>query len=65
MRQARGAVAGLEQRLVLAGPFEPLDELARLLERPGICRPGGFKEGGIEGQRLRHGIWTVAMRAAP
>ena len=55
MRQARGAVAGLEQSLLLAGPFEPLDELARLLERPGIGSLGGFDEGRIEGQGSGHG----------
>ena len=49
MRQARGAVAGLEQGLLLAGLFEPLDELARLLEGPGIGGLGGFDKGGIEG----------------
>ena len=55
MRQARGAVAGLEQSLLLARPFEPLDELARLLERPGIGGLGGFDQGGIEGQGSGHG----------
>ena len=47
MRQARGAVAGLEQRLLLAGPFQPFDELARLLERPGIGRLSGIDKGWI------------------
>jgi hypothetical protein len=40
MRQAGRAVAGLEQRLGLAGPLEALNQLARLLERPGIGRLG-------------------------
>ena len=48
MRQARGTIAGLEQRFLLARPFQPLDELARFLERPGIGRLSGFDKGGIE-----------------
>ena len=53
MRQARGAVAGLEQHLVLAGALEPRDELARLLERPGGGGLRGLGKGGsMEKRRL-------------
>ncbi|MEY9573216.1 hypothetical protein ABIE88_000792 [Bradyrhizobium diazoefficiens] len=36
MRQARGAVAGLEQHLVLRAFLQPRDNGLRLLERPGV-----------------------------
>ena len=36
MRQPRGAVAGLEDDLVLRLALEPRDDLPRLLERPGV-----------------------------
>ena len=36
VRQAGRTVAGLEQHLVLRLPFQPRDDLLRLLERPGV-----------------------------
>ena len=54
MGQARGAVAGLEQGLVLPRPFQPLDELARLLEGPGGGGLGGFRQRRVEGEGLCH-----------
>ena len=36
MRQPRGAVAGLEDHLVLAMLLQPCDDLARLFEWPGV-----------------------------
>ena len=52
MRQAGGAVAGLEDHLVLRLALQPRDDLARLLERPGVRllgelaqRGGGFGDG--------------------
>ena len=44
MRQARGAVAGLEDHLVLGLALEPRHELARLLERPGVRLLGDFAQ---------------------
>ena len=49
MRQARRAVAGLEDHLILGPALEPRDDLARLFEWPG----GGLL--GERAQRLRHG----------
>ena len=54
MRQARGAVAGLEQRLFLAGALETFDELARLLERPGVRSRRDLGKGGIHGKATAH-----------
>ena len=44
MRQARRAVAGLEDHLILGRALEPRDDLARLLERPGVRLPGEFAQ---------------------
>ena len=46
MRQAGRAVAGLEDHLVLRLLLEPRDDLARLLERPGVRLLGDFAQGG-------------------
>jgi hypothetical protein len=59
MRQARGAIPCLEESLLLARAFEPLDQLACLLERPGIGGLGGFDEGRIDRQGLRHGTRLI------
>ena len=45
MRQARGAVAGLEDHLGFRRRAQPLDQLARLLERPGLRGFGGLALG--------------------
>ena len=63
MRQAGGAVAGLEQRLLLARAFQPLDKLARLLEGPGCGRLGGIDKGLIEVNWLRHRTGFVGNAA--
>ena len=49
MRQAGGAVAGLEDHLVLRLALEPRDDLARLLERPGVRLLGNLAQafGGV------------------
>src|SRR5438128_506483 len=44
VRQARGAVAGLEHHLVLWALFQPRDDLARFLERPGIRAFGNLAQ---------------------
>ena len=49
MRQAGGAVAGLEDHLVLGLRLEPRDDLARLLERPGVRMLGEFAQRGGAG----------------
>ena len=46
VRQAGGAVAGLEDHLVLGLLLQPRDDLARLLERPGVRLLGEFAQGG-------------------
>ncbi len=63
MRQARGAVAGLEDHLVLAiwGAREAGDDLARLLERPGIALLGEGPQIGNGGHDIGHRI----LRARP
>ena len=45
VRQARGAVAGLEDDLVFRLFFQPGDDLARLLERPGVGVFGQMAQG--------------------
>ena len=52
MRQAGGTVAGLEQHMGLAAGLDAPDQLARLLERPGLGNAGGFNEFGREGGEL-------------
>ena len=49
MRQAGGAIAGLEDHLVLGLSLEPRDDLTRLLERPGVRLLGEFAERGCLG----------------
>ena len=44
MRQAGRAVAGLENHFVLRPALEPRDDLARLLERPGVRVLGEFAQ---------------------
>ncbi len=59
VRQARRAVAGLEQhRLVAAalGLFETGDKAARLLERPRLGIAGSSGNGGIEGECHRRRV---------
>ena len=53
MRQAGGAVAGLEDHLVLRLRLQPRDDLARLLERPGVRLLGEFAQ--------RCGVWLSAV----
>ena len=53
MRQARGAVAGLEQNLFLAGALDARDELAGLLEGPGGGGGGGLFKRKRSGGRRR------------
>ena len=54
MRQAGRAVAGLEQdRLGKALPFVALDDLPRLLERPGFAVGCGGKQFGVEIDHVR------------
>ena len=74
MRQARGAVAGLEQHFVLAGALDARDELARLLERPGLGRLRRGEKRGVEHgypgdgavikEAKRSGVTTLAVRFA-
>src|ERR1043166_9094601 len=45
VRQAGGAVAGLEDDLVLRRALEPRDDLLRLLERPGVRLRGKVAKG--------------------
>jgi hypothetical protein len=42
MRQARGAIAGFEDHLVLGLFLQARDDLLRLLERPGVRVFGDF-----------------------
>ncbi len=46
MRQAGRSIAGLEYHLVLRLALEPRDDLARLLERPGVRQFGDFAQRG-------------------
>src|SRR5262249_13416622 len=45
VRQARRAIAGLEPSLVLGMLLQPRDDLARLLERPGVRVFGDLAQG--------------------
>ena len=69
VRQAGGSVARLEDRRLVGAArelFQPLDEPARLLERPGARLLGGGDERGVE--RLCHGrgpYWPGRAASTP
>ncbi len=58
MRQAGGAVAGLEDQLVFRLLLQARNELARLLERPGMRQLGELAQGAriFGGRRGGHGL---------
>ena len=65
MRQARGAIARLEEHVGLAGALDPSHEFPRFLERPGLRLHGSVKEGKRRGggrRRGRHGRSPVERR---
>ena len=65
MRQARRAVAGLEQDAArgIAALLEPRDDLPRLLERPGLRALGGLDEG--RGDVDRRAGWPRSLSVDP
>ena len=67
MRQARGAIAGLEQHGRAAGLALgiPLDELHRLLERPGLGHAGGLDESVVDHARAFRGCCRQAQDGLP
>ncbi len=54
MRQAGRAIAGLENDFVFRLPLQPRDDLARLLERPGVRQFGQFAKCCGRGFGTRH-----------
>ena len=62
MGQARRAITGLEQSFALARLFQPFDELARFLERPGARILRGLEKGGVKGGQSggRHGCSSLS-----
>ncbi len=55
MRQAGGAVTGLEDHLILRPRFQPRDDLARFLERPCVRLLGERAQGGGFSMRFSGG----------
>ncbi len=68
VRQARRAIAGLEEHVLLSRPLHTRHELARFLERPCLRLPGGVgkrKRRGGGRRRGRHGRNPVRSARRP